>query len=181
MDTPHNLGNSRRRLEWIAEAGGRPEVAKAIDLDFGCDLTVPIGSPLGPAEIKRLEAEHGVELPEDHRRFLAEVANGGLGPFGGMMSLEQGLSDLTWGLPLCDYGCAMTAVLLLDGPCRGEVWMHDPNSEDEGIEPWYHYKMLNGPIDEIHIEPDPALERAYRVLDWFDEWAIGVESAIGAA
>jgi hypothetical protein len=45
------------------------------------------------AALSALEARCGVRLPEDYRRFVTEIANGGLGPGCGMFSVEKAFDD----------------------------------------------------------------------------------------
>ena len=40
-------------------------------------------------EVVEFESEHQIQLPEDYRRFLTEIGNGGIGPYYGIVSLEQ--------------------------------------------------------------------------------------------
>jgi hypothetical protein len=188
----YDLAAIRLRLDAIAEAGRHPEVARTIEIKFGYDITPPIGPTLDLGEIEEIEREYAIELPPDHRRFLSEVADGGLGPFSGWMTLNEGLDQAgqigaafrpgpstgrcAGALPLCDYGCGMVAVLVLAGSSRGAVWMNDPNTAR--VDPWYPYKVLNGPIDDVGVLPDPAQARPYGFVDWFDEWASAVSQAI---
>jgi hypothetical protein len=182
----------RRRLHQISDVGRRPDVARAIDAAFACDVTMPIGPTMRSDEIAELETEHGIALPYEYRRFVAEVANGGLGPFHGMLTMQEGLERagapaenfrpgervgrVPGALPLCDYGCGMEAVLVLNGDAVGEIWMDDPNADR--VDPWWRYSMLHGPIDDIGTERSASAERPYRFLDWFAEWATTVGSAM---
>jgi hypothetical protein len=43
---------------------------------------------LAEAEIAGFEQKHNVTLPEDYRRFLMEIANGGAGPYYGLQRLD---------------------------------------------------------------------------------------------
>src|SRR5262245_8500573 len=63
---------------------------------FGSDQH---GYRLGPAssdvELVAFESAHGVKLPEDYRRFLNTVGNGGAGPFYGLEPLGSFGRDLS--------------------------------------------------------------------------------------
>jgi hypothetical protein len=45
--------------------------------------------PLPEQEIKAFEAEHGIALPEEYSLYLSNIANGGAGPFYGLMGLDE--------------------------------------------------------------------------------------------
>lgn len=45
--------------------------------------------PLPEHEIKMFEAEYGIKLPEEYSLYLSGIANGGAGPFYGLMSLNE--------------------------------------------------------------------------------------------
>ena len=51
-----------------------------------------MNEPMALSELERFEEENGIELPEDYRGFLLEVANGGAGPGYGLYSLADSMS-----------------------------------------------------------------------------------------
>jgi hypothetical protein len=73
-----------------------------------------MGAPLSPEEVQAFELAHDVVLPEEYRRFLLEVADGGRGPPAhGLMRLghvpkdhhlraEERLASLKKPFPLTD-------------------------------------------------------------------------------
>lgn len=73
------------------------------------------------------------DLPDDMCRFVTEVASGGAGPGYGWFLVETalrhvlapppGVTAYTHALPICHLGCGYAAVVPLDGPARGEVWI----------------------------------------------------------
>lgn len=73
------------------------------------------------------------DLPDDLRTFVTEVASGGAGPGYGWFPVEAalrhvltpppGITAYAHALPVCHLGCGYAAVVPLDGPARGEVWI----------------------------------------------------------
>lgn len=73
------------------------------------------------------------DLPEDLRTFVTEVASGGAGPGYGwfpvlaalqhVLAPPPGVTAYERALPICHLGCGYAAVVPLDGPARGEVWI----------------------------------------------------------
>lgn len=87
---------------------------------------------LAAAELTALELRLGAALPDDLRGFAAEVGAGGAGPGYGIVPLDRAVDYVVaappgapWarGLPLAHLGCGYTAVAVLDGSARGEVWI----------------------------------------------------------
>ena len=73
------------------------------------------------------------DLPDDMRTFVTEVASGGAGPGYGWFPVEKalryvltppaGVTAYAHALPICHLGCGYAAIVPLDGPARGEVWI----------------------------------------------------------
>ena len=66
-------------------------------------------------------------MPEDLRRFAVEVGGGGAGPYYGCVQLNRtqsifGPDGHAW-LPIAHLGCGYAAMVVLDGPSRGQVWI----------------------------------------------------------
>ena len=57
---------------------------------FGADShRYKMNSPLTEAEITSFETKNNLRLPEEYREYLTQIANGGAGPFYGLMALEE--------------------------------------------------------------------------------------------
>jgi hypothetical protein len=105
-----------------------------------------------------------------------------------LLGHRVGDAERSWGenrdgtMPLADYGCGMTGVLVLQGPHRGEIWMDDPNADTRGPHPWEFYAMLHGRIDDIDDGLDRPFEgRHYSFLSWVEEWVQAVLPAARSA
>jgi hypothetical protein len=71
--------------------------------------------------------------------------------------------DGSW--PLCDYGCGMTARLVLNGTFAGQVWV----STLEGvIVPFAHMMELHYEDETLFGEPDR--ERTFDFAAWYEHW-----------
>jgi hypothetical protein len=58
----------------------------------GHDDAFDLRPTISEAELSELEAQHGITLPDDYRRFLLEIGNGGPGPYTRMDSIDSVLS-----------------------------------------------------------------------------------------
>jgi hypothetical protein len=87
---------------------------------------------LPPVAVEPIEAAIG-ELPEDYRDHVSRVSAGGAGPYYGLIPVDRaarrlvtappGVAGWTRALPLGHLGCGYAALLPLDGPARGQVWI----------------------------------------------------------
>jgi hypothetical protein len=112
---------------------------------------------LGQARVDELEAADGVRLPADYRDYLVRVADGGAGPYHGVLPYDHpaqralargGPCPLVVGRPvaagdpdpwrgvvaLADLGCDQSALLVVDGPAHGTVWA-DARAVGAGVVP----------------------------------------------
>lgn len=112
-------------------------------------ISYEMNEPIALSELERFEEENGIELPEDYRRFLLEIANGGAGPGYGLYSLADSVNargegiyalsdpftapkdhthDVNLRAPglllLESHGCAFYGGLVVSGPDRGTVWSY---------------------------------------------------------
>jgi hypothetical protein len=88
--------------------------------------------PVDDDVVSAIERELG-ELPEDYRDHVTRLSAGGVGPYYGMIPVERaarhvvaapaGVTGWKRALPLGHLGCGYAAVLALDGPARGQVWL----------------------------------------------------------
>ena len=66
-------------------------------------------------------------LPDDLAAFAREVGGGGAGPYYGCVQLNcaqsiSGPGGHAW-LPVAHLGCGYAAMVVLEGPARGQVWI----------------------------------------------------------
>lgn len=121
---------------------------------FGADHhRYALAPPLSAEALARLEAQ--ASLPEDYRRFVAGIGAGGAGPFYGLLppdndaqrallagsfpyteawmpAHEGDAPEIHGVLALAHMGCGYVALLVVDGPARGEVWA-DLRAADRGL------------------------------------------------
>jgi len=72
-------------------------------------------------------------LPEDYREYVTQFSAGGAGPYYGLIPAQRvggfvqaapsGITDWTRALPLSHLGCGYLAVMPLDGPAAGQIWL----------------------------------------------------------
>jgi len=124
------------------------------------------GNTLPEEELAAFESANGVRLPQDYRRFLAEIGNGGAGPFYGLEPLGTVDRDLSRPFPfitdtetlaqeelsrlpdreqypgileLCHEGCDIHSYLVVNGPTYGTIWVGRENFYPTGLSfaVWY--------------------------------------------
>lgn len=116
----------------------RVEQGRSTDLD----PALPPPAPVSEQDVQRAEAAIGYPLPPLARRIYLELADGGVGPFGGIEGIIDGefpLGESTDEPPgpsddpdeppapprgvvmFCDFGCAMWALLDCRHP-QGQMW-----------------------------------------------------------
>lgn len=137
----------------IAELGDMLRRLRAADPNFrvfgSAEHRYRLGPTLSEDELAAFESANRIRLPEDYRRFLAEVGNGGAGPYYGLEPLGTFGRDLSKPFPFtkatdtlndeelallpdrdeypgilefCHQGCAIYAYLVVNGPTYGTIW-----------------------------------------------------------
>ena len=126
------------------EAGLTPDSGKCFPLDrpfLGCE---------SPGHRRLVEGERR----EDFVRLSREWD---------LISLGHGV------LNLCDYGCAMSGVLVLNGPFCGRVWFVSGDAAYYG--PFGGCEPLH---DEWAGDPEPTeVPRDYSFFEWYESWFDG--------
>ena len=72
-----------------------------------------------------------LDLPDDYREYVTMVSAGGVGPYYGLIQVDRaqpidappGIRAWQRALPIAHLGCGYAALLLIDGPNRGQVWL----------------------------------------------------------
>jgi hypothetical protein len=79
--------------------------------------------------------EHGLELelPGDYLEYVTHLSAGGVGPYYGLLRVDRasafvidaprGVTAWQHALPISHLGCGYAALLALDGPASGQVWL----------------------------------------------------------
>jgi hypothetical protein len=81
-------------------------------------------------------ATTAIDLPDDYRDYVTTFSAGGVGPYYGLVRIERNTPirlpsarsravprEPNNALPIAHLGCGYAAVLILDGPDRGHVWL----------------------------------------------------------
>jgi uncharacterized protein (TIGR02996 family) len=159
-----SLAEIRRRLDTLAELSGK---------------TYELRPPLSAEQAEELEARIGCRLPDQYRRFVTELADGGCGPAYGIVSmvashdlatpfrLPTRASDLKrlscdGAFPIAEIGCGSYYYLVISGPDAGCIWL----CGDRG---WAPLEASGGWSDPEVI---PTLPRAAKLefIDWYVQW-----------
>jgi SMI1/KNR4 family protein SUKH-1 len=89
--------------------------------------------PISDDALAAIEHELGEPLPDEYRDHVTRVSGGGVGPYYGLIAVERaaralvaapaGVAGWKRALPLSHLGCGYAALLALDGPARGQIWI----------------------------------------------------------
>ncbi|MGI1679207.1 MAG: SMI1/KNR4 family protein [Cellvibrionaceae bacterium] len=84
----------------------KENLSKLEALDKKCNLfgssshNYRLNDPLSDSVISAFEEKNSITLPEEYRSYIAEIGNGGVGPYYGLQTLENSLfSDLDYKRP----------------------------------------------------------------------------------
>jgi len=79
------------------------------------------------------ETALGLELPTDYLEYVTRLSAGGVGPYYGLVRVDRAsryvvsapAGVVAWkrALPITHMGCGYAALLILDGPASGQVWL----------------------------------------------------------
>ena len=74
-----------------------------------------------------------VELPADYLEYVTRLSAGGVGPYYGLIPVERaaafaitapsGVTAWQRALPITHLGCGYAALLVIDGPAAGQIWL----------------------------------------------------------
>lgn len=74
-----------------------------------------------------------IELPADYLEYVTRLSAGGVGPYYGLLPIDSTprfdvaapSRITTWqhALPIAHLGCGYAALLILDGPATGQIWL----------------------------------------------------------
>lgn len=89
--------------------------------------------PVTEIELTHVEERAGTSLTGEYADYVTRFSAGGVGPYYGLFPVQraaaytlgapQGVTAWQRALPLCHLGCGYLAVLPLDGPAAGQVWL----------------------------------------------------------
>jgi len=154
----------------------------------------PMGSCLSEDEIGLFETQHSIKLPDQYRKFLLEVGNGGIGPpfINGLAKLGEVASDMhesqkhNWSrLPNIANPFPFT---------EGWCWEHQPKSDqgpleqvdhgsiylgNDGCGQYWHLIVSGaerGNIWQLTGEGITPTIPKRTFLQWYSDWLDGVDN-----
>lgn len=92
-----------------------------------------LAPPLTDEQLAVLDEAAGAPLPDDFVDYVTRLSAGGVGPYYGLLRADRaaafivtapaGVTAWTRALPLAHLGCGYAAVMPLDGPAAGQIWV----------------------------------------------------------
>lgn len=114
---------SQKNEPAAADLLSRLQTLKRLDLDASCFAArshwYDLNPPAPEDEVAQLEARHGCRLPDEYRRFITEIGNGGAGPAYGVFPL--GMQDQNHGISRWEDGYSLVGDLSKPFPLH-EAW-----------------------------------------------------------
>lgn len=117
----------------------RLQTLKLLDLDCSCFAAkshwYDLNPPLSKEEVAQVEAKHGCRFPDEYRRFITEIGNGGAGPAYGVFPL--GMQDRSHDLSRWDEGYALIGDLSRPFPLHAawnlpeDFWRQQPDPPED--------------------------------------------------
>ncbi|MGJ7533281.1 MULTISPECIES: SMI1/KNR4 family protein [unclassified Variovorax] len=138
----------------------RLQTLKRLDLDCSCFAAkahwYDLNPPLSEEEVAQVEAKHQCRFPDEYRRFITEIGNGGAGPAYGVFPL--GMQDQSHDLSSWDDGYKLVGDLSKPFPLRSawnlpdDFWSQQPDPPED---------MPVDEQDRLHEAWDKRLESDY--------------------
>lgn len=132
----------------------RLQTLKRLDLDCSCFAAkshwYDLNPPLSEEEVAQVEAKHGCRFPDEHRRFITEIGNGGAGPAYGVFPL--GMQDRSHDLCRWEDGYSLVGDLSKPFPLSGawnlpeDFWAQQPDPTEDT--PFDEQDRMNEEWDE---------------------------------
>jgi hypothetical protein len=92
-----------------------------------------LARPVTDDELERIQDVLGTTLPEDYLDMISRFSAGGVGPYYGLLPAQRiaervlaapaGVASWNRALPLVHLGCGYAAIMPLDGPAIGQIWV----------------------------------------------------------
>lgn len=132
----------------------RKKLARMAELDTGSVVKEIHGYQLNPPltedALVEVEAANGFTVPEQYRRFLLNAGNGGAGPYGGILSLEESLGRWKYTLktdelkPVLSGECPLEADVKARDVLPFDVDNHEALIDDEAS--GYYQKLQDAMV-----------------------------------
>lgn len=77
-----NFQQLAQKLKFLKALDGRPLIGRLSEMYY-------VNRRLPPAQVEEFEQKYDIRLPEEYRRFIIEIGDGGAGPFSGILPLGR--------------------------------------------------------------------------------------------